>query len=112
MMTMSGAEFVISEVCFPGWNKGSVFLPFFNASGLIGIKKGIPLYPNLVNLKSNTMKNTMQKYGFAAEMQENEEYISPVIIFFHIVGAPLSGRLDNYTIKRKEPVFARFTIVL
>ena len=26
------------------------------------IKKGIPLYPNLVNLKSNTMKNTMQRY--------------------------------------------------
>ena len=24
-------------------------------------KKGIPLYPNLVNLKSNTMKNTMQR---------------------------------------------------
>ena len=30
-------------------------------SGQIGYrhKKGIPLYPNLVNLKSNTMKNTM-----------------------------------------------------
>lgn len=27
-----------------------------------GIKKGIPLYPNLVNLKTNTMKNTMQRY--------------------------------------------------
>ena len=27
------------------------------------IKKGIPLYPNLVNLKSNTMKNTVQKYA-------------------------------------------------
>ena len=27
-------------------------------------KKGIPLYPNLVNLKSNTMKNTLQMYGF------------------------------------------------
>ena len=26
-----------------------------------GIKKGIPLYPNLINLKSNTMKNTVQK---------------------------------------------------
>ena len=30
-------------------------------SGGQGTKKGIPLYPNLVNLKSNTMKNTMQK---------------------------------------------------
>ena len=29
-----------------------------------GIKKGVPLYSNLVNLKSNTMKNTMQRYGF------------------------------------------------
>ena len=27
------------------------------------IKKGIPPYPNLVNLKSNTMKNTIQRYG-------------------------------------------------
>ncbi len=26
-------------------------------------KKGIPPYPNLVNLKSNTMKNTMQRYA-------------------------------------------------
>ena len=34
-----------------------------------GIKKGIPLYPNLVNLKSNTMKNTMQKYGFPVFLQ-------------------------------------------
>ena len=25
-------------------------------------KKGVPLYSNLVNLKSNTMKNTVQKY--------------------------------------------------
>ena len=30
-----------------------------------GIKKGFPLKPNLfINLKSNTMKNTMQRYGF------------------------------------------------
>ena len=34
---------------------------FQTATKPIGIKKGIPLYPNLVNLKSNTMKNTMQK---------------------------------------------------
>ena len=32
-------------------------------------KKGLPLYPNLVNLKSNTMKNTMQKYGFSVVYQ-------------------------------------------
>ena len=25
-------------------------------------KKGVPLYSNLVNLKSNTMKNTPQRY--------------------------------------------------
>ena len=34
------------------------------------IKKGIPLYPNLVNLKSNTMKNTMQRYGQFVILQE------------------------------------------
>ena len=34
-----------------------------------GIKKGVPLYSNLVNLKSNTMKNTMQRYGFFTNMQ-------------------------------------------
>lgn len=28
-----------------------------------GIKKGVPLYSNLVNLKSNAMKNTMQRYA-------------------------------------------------
>ena len=28
----------------------------------MGIKIGVPLYSNLVNLKSNTMKNTMQSY--------------------------------------------------
>ena len=27
-------------------------------------KKGAPLSPNLLNLKSNTMKNTMQSYWF------------------------------------------------
>ena len=36
----------------------------------MGIKKGIPLYPNLfVNLKSNTMKNTLQRYGFLRNLQ-------------------------------------------
>ena len=34
-----------------------------------GIKKGVPLYSNLVNLESNTMKNTMQRYGFFTNMQ-------------------------------------------
>ena len=32
-------------------------------------KKGIPPYPNLVNLKSNTMKNTLQRYGLLANLQ-------------------------------------------
>ena len=39
-----------------------------------GQKKGIPLYPNLVNLKSNTMKNTLQRYDgcflHASDLQE------------------------------------------
>ena len=33
------------------------------------IKKGIPLYPNLVNLKSNTMKNTVQRYALSTFLQ-------------------------------------------
>ena len=33
------------------------------------IKKGIPPYPNLVNLKSNTMKNTIQRYGLFCFLQ-------------------------------------------
>ena len=35
----------------------------------MGIKKGIPPYPNLVNLKSNTMKNTIQRYGLLWNVQ-------------------------------------------
>ena len=31
--------------------------------GGIKTKKGVPLYSNLVNLKSNTMKNTVQRYS-------------------------------------------------
>jgi len=30
----------------------------------MGIKKGETPFPNLVNLKSNTMKNTLQSYCF------------------------------------------------
>jgi hypothetical protein len=36
-----------------------------------GIKKGATPCSNLVNLKSNTMKNTMQRYGFWANLQIN-----------------------------------------
>ena len=39
----------------------------------MGKKNGIPLYPNLVNLKSNTMKNTLQRYHFL----RNPARISP-----------------------------------
>ena len=34
----------------------------------IDTKKGVPLYSNLVNLKSNTMKNTMQRYGYCCNL--------------------------------------------
>jgi len=33
-----------------------------------GKKNGAPLSPNLINLKSNTMKNTMQRYGFSTKL--------------------------------------------
>ena len=48
-----------------------------------GIKKGIPLYPNLVNLKTNTMKNTMQRYGFAYYVPSVHTKNLPSLIFFH-----------------------------
>ena len=48
-----------------------------------GKKNGIPLYPNLVNLKSNTMKNTMQRYGLSIMLQELAlGFFSKSIIFF------------------------------
>ena len=46
-------------------------------------KKGIPLYPNLNYLKSNTMKNTMQRYGPAHRPQENGWKKSPISHFFN-----------------------------
>ena len=33
------------------------------------IKKRAPLSPTFVNLKSNTMKNTMQRYDFSGILQ-------------------------------------------
>ena len=33
------------------------------------IKKGVPLYSTFVNLKSNTMKNTAQRYGIPVTLQ-------------------------------------------
>ena len=35
----------------------------------MGKKKGATLCSNLVNLKSNTMKNTVQRYGFSVNLQ-------------------------------------------
>ena len=37
----------------------------------MGIKKGATPCSNLVNLKSNTMKNTVQRYGFWVNLQIN-----------------------------------------
>ena len=34
-----------------------------------GHKKRAPLSPTFVNLKSNTMKNTVQRYGFPGNLQ-------------------------------------------
>ena len=47
------------------------FLKTLKRRGLFlkGHKKGVPLYSNLVNLKSNTMKNTMQSYDFYLNLQ-------------------------------------------
>ena len=48
-----------------------------------GTKKGIPLYPNLVNLKSNTMKNTMQRYALGANMQICNPETCSLLMFFN-----------------------------
>ena len=49
------------------------------------IKKGIPLYPNLVNLKSNTMKNTMQRYGsFGHSATKCISFLPKVYLFVNI----------------------------
>ena len=34
-----------------------------------GKKNGVPPYTNLVNLKSNTMKNTLQRYDISRNLQ-------------------------------------------
>ena len=43
----------------------------------MGKKKGATLCSNLVNLKSNTMKNTVQRYGFFGKLQikKQEKYV-------------------------------------
>ena len=42
-----------------------------------GHKKRAPLSPTFVNLKSNTMKNTMQRYGFWGNLQiiQGKKYV-------------------------------------
>ena len=53
------------------------FLPAFPVSqeeakawgGVYGHKKRAPLSPTFVNLKSNTMKNTLQRYAFFSDLQ-------------------------------------------
>jgi len=37
------------------------------------IKKGVPPYSDLVNLKSNTMKNTVQRYNFYFILQAKSQ---------------------------------------
>ncbi len=47
----------------------------------MGIKKGETPFPNLVNLKSNTMKNTLQRYCFFEHLQHVFLKISLFILF-------------------------------
>jgi len=47
-------------------------------------KNGVPPYPNLVNLKSNTMKNTRQRYADHNYRQTLLQKISSVLGFFMI----------------------------
>ena len=52
----------------------------------MGIKKGVPLYSNLVNLKSNTMKNTMQSYECFLNFVLNPPINDDIITFINKVG--------------------------
>ena len=61
-----------------------------------GKKNGIPLYPNLVNLKSNTMKNTMQRYGGFANPQEADQEKYTKSSFFFSMAMILYGRLCKF----------------
>ena len=63
-------------------------------------KKGIPLYPNLNYLKSNTMKNTMQRYGPAHRPQENGWKKSPISHFFNKETAFWKPHLPNHDSSR------------
>ena len=60
-----------------------------------GKKNGIPLYPNLVNLKSNTMKNTMQRYGLFAILQELVHSFLEIGMFFSLLPFILLTALDT-----------------
>ncbi len=62
------------------------FLPAFPVSqeeakavgvAAYGHKKRAPLSPTFVNLKSNTMKNTLQRYGLLRNLQtfQAEKYV-------------------------------------
>ena len=42
-------------------------------AGEVGAKKRAPLSPTFVNLKSNTMKNTLQRYALLANYQTIQE---------------------------------------
>ena len=63
--------------------------------GVRAKKNGIPLYPNLVNLKSNTMKNTMQRYGLLGKLQENRLNIFSKRIIFSVFPFILLSALDT-----------------
>ena len=52
----------------------------------MGIKKGVPLYSNLVNLKSNTMKNTMQSYKCFLKFVLYSSANDDIITFINKVG--------------------------
>ncbi len=71
--------------------KGSSFLKLRRKD----TKKGIPLYPNLVNLKSNTMKNTVQIYGIGSALQEFTKKNTPKTAYFYPYSLSLPSLCGN-----------------
>ena len=47
-------------------------------------KKGPPLWPDLVNLKSNTMKNTVQKYEIYLFLVYRKQKIYILAVIFYL----------------------------
>ena len=66
-----------------------------DAMSPIDIKKEQRLAPTFVNLKSNTMKNTMQRYGYFGNLQDILFILQVETMLFNIERHPVYSYLQN-----------------